>query len=71
MAVEFTRQEEAVVRAALGIVLERLDGLPPKDEDTVFGIVVEALGEQMMLEGDVCQIVVNAREKLRTGAREA
>ncbi len=62
--IDLTEQEIKATKVALDTLVEQLDGLPTKPEDEIFGLVVEAFGEQIMIEGEVIQAVLRIREKL-------
>ncbi len=61
------KKEIAVTQIALDTLVTALDGLPLKDEDTLFGEVVEALEEQVLMEGDVIKTVLRIKEKVDGG----
>lgn len=60
-------KEIAVTQIALDTLVTALDGLPLKDEDALFGEVVEALEEQVLMEGDVIKTVLAIKEKVDGG----
>lgn len=60
-------KETKVVQVALDTLVTALDGLPSKDEDDLFGEVVEALEEQVLMEGDVIKTVLAIKEKVGGG----
>ncbi len=62
--IDLTEQEIKATKVALDILITRLDGLPTEDEDMIFGRVVEAFDEVVMMEGDVIKAVLRIREKL-------
>jgi hypothetical protein len=62
--IDLTEQEIKATKVALDTLVGLLDGLPAKDEDEIFGDVVEAFDEQIMMEGDVIKAVLRIREKL-------
>ena len=68
--IDLSEKETKVVQVALDALVTALDGLPLKDEDELFGIVVEALGEQVLMEGDVLKTVLRIKDKFDEGVAE-
>ena len=64
---DLTEQEVKVTQVALDALITALDGLPAKDEDEIFGAVVEALEEQVLMEGEVIRAVLRIKEKIDGG----
>ncbi|KKK59686.1 hypothetical protein LCGC14_3031910 [marine sediment metagenome] len=62
--IDLTEQEIKATKVALDTLVGVLDGSPAKDEDEIFGQVVEAFEEQVMMECEVIQAVLRIREKL-------
>ncbi len=62
--IDLTEQEIKATKVALDTLVERLDGLPAKSEDEIFGQVVKAFEEQGLIGGEVIEAVLRIREKL-------
>ena len=62
--INLTERETKVAKIALGLLLTRLKNCGLEGEEELFGEVIEALGEQVMMEEDVTQAVLNISEKL-------
>ena len=62
--IDLSEQETKVAKIALGTLLIRLKNCGLEGEEELFGEVIEALGEQVMMEEDVTQAVLSISEKL-------